>query len=92
MLQILITIPAAFYFATVPVFLVELIQTSIRYRTVSLGYNIAAAIFGGTTPLIAPSLVQKTNVAFMPGFYLIICAIVTFFMFRSRKNLSELYE
>ncbi len=76
-LQIVITIPAAFYFATVPAFLVELINTSVRYRMISLGYNIAAAIFGGTTPLIVLSLVQKTNLPFIPGFYLLICAVIT---------------
>ncbi|MDX1902046.1 MAG: MFS transporter [Gammaproteobacteria bacterium] len=85
-LQLAITVPAAFYFATVPVFLVELIQVSVRCRTVSLGYNIAAAIFGGTTPLIALSLVEKTNLPFMPGIYLIICAIITFIMLRKSKS------
>lgn len=86
LLQIAITISAAFYFATVPVFLVELIQTAVRYRTVSLGYNIAAAIFGGTTPLIALSLVEKTNLPYMPGLYLIACAGITLLMLKINKS------
>jgi len=82
LLQIMIIIPAAFYFATVPVYIVELIQTSIRCRTFSLGYNIAAAIFGGTTPFVILSLVQKTNLHFIPGIYLVICAIITLLMLK----------
>ena len=79
--QIAITIPAAFYFAAVPVLLVELMNSSIRYRTFSFGYNLSAAIFGGTTPFIALSLVEKTNLSYMPGLYLIICAIITSFIY-----------
>lgn len=85
-MKIVITIPAAFYFATVPVFLVELIHTSIRCRAVSIGYNIAAAIFGGTTPLISLALVEKTHLNFIPGIYLIICGAITFYILKMSKN------
>ena len=48
----------------------ELFPTQHRYSGVSLGYNIANAIFGGTTPLIATALISLTGNALAPCWYL----------------------
>jgi MHS family proline/betaine transporter-like MFS transporter len=55
----------------------ELFSTDVRYGGFSLGYNIAVALFGGTSPYIVTLMVSKTGVLFSPGIYLGVAAIIT---------------
>lgn len=54
--------------------LAELFPPKIRYTGVGLAYNVAFAAFGGTTPLIATSLIKITNNPLMPAYYLMLFA------------------
>lgn len=47
--------------ATIPAILTELFPTSIRYTSISLGYNAGVAVFGGLTPLVATWLLRETG-------------------------------
>ncbi len=49
--------------------LVEMAPPKLRCSTVSIGYNAAMAIFGGTTPIIATYLVTRTSDDFAPVYY-----------------------
>ncbi len=49
--------------------LVEIFPTDIRNSGVSIAYSITFAIFGGTAPLVAMTLVHWTNFPSAPAFY-----------------------
>ncbi|WP_181779340.1 MFS transporter [Pseudonocardia pini] len=54
----------------------ELFPSRIRASGVSLGYNIPAALFGGTAPFVATFLVESTGNPQSPAFYFIVVALV----------------
>jgi MHS family proline/betaine transporter-like MFS transporter len=56
---------------------VELFPTRTRYSGLALGYNLAVAICGGTTPLVATWLVHVTGSTVAPAFYLMAAALGT---------------
>lgn len=55
----------------VPTLLTELFDTHHRNMGISITYNIALALFGGTAPLVGISLVNYTNNACSPAWYVI---------------------
>ncbi|MER7082703.1 MFS transporter, MHS family, proline/betaine transporter [Saccharopolyspora kobensis] len=61
---------------TMPSTLPALFPTEVRYGAVSVGFNISVALFGGTTPLIAESLVAATGMRSVPAFLLVIAGAV----------------
>ncbi|MGB6977099.1 MAG: MFS transporter [Gammaproteobacteria bacterium] len=63
--------------ALIPILLAELFPTAVRNTGTALGYNICLAIFGGTTPLLALELVQRTGSNLAPAGYLILCAVLS---------------
>lgn len=56
---------------------VTLFPTAQRYTGLSIGYNIAAALFGGTAPLIATLLIQWSGNILSPSLYLSLCALIS---------------
>ncbi len=50
----------------------------IRYRTLSVTFNISVSIFGGTTPLVATWLVTKTGDPLAPAYYLTAISVIGF--------------
>ena len=56
---------------------VELFATRVRYSGFSIGYNIAVAGFGGTTPYVVTWLTARTGNVMVPAFYLIAAAAVS---------------
>ncbi len=56
---------------------VELFPTRTRYTGLALSYNLAVAICGGTTPLVATWLVNVTGSTLAPAFYLMAAALGT---------------
>lgn len=67
----------AMAYGPIAAFLVELFPTKIRYTSMSLPYHIGNGVFGGLTPLIAESLVVKTNNMFAGLYYPICIALLT---------------
>ena len=61
----------------IPAFLSENFPTPIRVSALSFSYNVALAIFGGTTPLLATWLIQKSGSSFAPAWYLAFAALVS---------------
>ncbi|GAA5128162.1 MFS transporter [Pseudonocardia adelaidensis] len=62
--------------------MVELFPTRTRYSAVAIGYNLAAAAFGGTAPLVCALIVDWTGDDRSPAFYLMaatVLAIVAIF-------------
>jgi MHS family proline/betaine transporter-like MFS transporter len=59
-----------------PAILPALFPTSVRYGAVSIGFNVAVSAFGGTTPLIAESLVAGTGNPMVPAYMLMFAGVV----------------
>ena len=67
--QMLIAVGVAVYSSALLVGLVELFPTALRCRGHGISYNVAVAVFGGTTPFIAAALVAATGSSLAPAFY-----------------------
>jgi len=75
------------YAATCASFLTEIIPTRVRYTSMSVGYNVAVAIFGGFAPFIATWLVKATGISYAPAAYVIAAALITgFVVIRTRET------
>jgi metabolite-proton symporter len=84
LLMVLLYVP---YAGTCPAFYAEIFPTRVRYTALSIGYNIAVAIFGGFAPFIATFLVRVTDNKHAPAFYVIAAAIVTLvILLRTRET------
>lgn len=75
-----------------PSVLPSMFHTKVRLRTLSLVYNIGAAVFGGLTPFILSTLVSTTGQKIAPSYYLmfinVVGLIIFAFMFKSTSNKS----
>jgi len=81
-----------FYTGPVPALLVELFPTRIRYTGMALSYNISAALFGGTAPMVCQWLLSSTSNSYSIAWYVMACAavsLITLFFYRDR-HLEEL--
>ncbi|WP_307624156.1 MFS transporter [Streptomyces sp. V3I7] len=61
---------------TMSAVLPALFPTEVRYGGLSIGYNVAASLFGGTTPLIITGLISATGTDLMPAYYAMAAALV----------------
>jgi MHS family proline/betaine transporter-like MFS transporter len=73
--QVIIAILAAMYIGPEPALQAELYPTNIRSTALSISYNTATSVFGGTAPYIMESLVQNGNMG-SGAIYIIVCAIL----------------
>ena len=79
--QIIFAVVVSIFMGPVPTTLVELFPTRVRFTGVAVSYNISAAIFGGTAPMVAFWLIRVTGnnyaMAYYIGFFCIftICAL-----------------
>jgi MHS family proline/betaine transporter-like MFS transporter len=64
--------------ATLPAAMAELAPWRVRCTVLSVGYNVALAFLGGTTPMVAEWLVSRTGFTLAPAVYLSGAAVVTF--------------
>ncbi|MDO9116422.1 MAG: MFS transporter [Nitrospira sp.] len=76
--QTLLTLLVACYMGPFFAAVTELFPTPLRYTGLSLAYNIGAALFGGTTPLMATLFIEWSGNSLAPAFYLSLCAAVSF--------------
>ena len=64
------------YLGAMPCYLSELFPPKIRYSGVAISYNLAFALFGGLTPLLATFLVANTSVNIIPSFIIVLASIL----------------
>ncbi|GEK32972.1 MFS transporter [Kurthia sibirica] len=56
----------------------EIFSAKVRYTGVSLGYQIGAAIAGGTAPLVATALLLEFNNSYIPiALYIMLTAVIS---------------
>ncbi|MFJ6131593.1 MFS transporter [Janibacter terrae] len=72
--QLLIAIGVAVFASGGFVVMLELFPTAMRFTGHAIAYSLGYAIFGGTTPLIAASLVESTGSSMAPAFYVMAIA------------------
>jgi MHS family proline/betaine transporter-like MFS transporter len=76
----------SFFSGACPATYSEILPTRVRYTALSIGYNIAVAVFGGFAPFIATWLISVTGSNLAPAYYLIAAAIITFFVVLSIRE------
>jgi MHS family proline/betaine transporter-like MFS transporter len=59
-----------------PSALPALFPTRIRYGALAIGFNVSVSLFGGTTPLVAAWLVDRTGNLMMPAYYLMAASLI----------------
>ncbi|MGM9922640.1 MAG: MFS transporter [Bacillus sp. (in: firmicutes)] len=73
----------------------EIFKSNVRYTGISLGYQIGAALAGGTAPLIATALLAAYDNSYVPvALYIILTSVISLLAImtvRERKN-EELDE
>jgi MHS family proline/betaine transporter-like MFS transporter len=78
------------YMGPVPTLLVELFPTRVRFTGVALSYNLSAAIFGGTAPMVGAALYKYTGDQLALAYYLtglaVFCLIIILFYKETYKN------
>lgn len=74
--QICLFFITAGFIAPSAVFFTSLFPAKNRYSGMGVASTLGEAIFGGTTPLIAASLVYFSNSNLAPAFYLILCGCI----------------
>lgn len=68
----------------------EIFDAKVRYTGVSLGYQIGAAVAGGTAPLIATALLVQFNNSYVPvAFYIILTSVISLIAVFSVKDKSN---
>ena len=71
-------------------FLNQIFPTSIRYSGISISWSISMALFGGTAPLVAGFLQQKTGLASSPAVYVLIMIIVSLIIVKNVQRRSTI--
>jgi MHS family proline/betaine transporter-like MFS transporter len=74
--QALLGAGVGLFLSTSTVTMAELFPTRVRATGSSVGYNIAASLFGGTAPFISALLVRVTGNASIPALYLSAAALI----------------
>jgi MHS family proline/betaine transporter-like MFS transporter len=59
-----------------PSSLPALFPTRIRYGALAIGFNVSVSLFGGTTPLVAAWLVDRTGNLMTPAYYLMGASLI----------------
>jgi MHS family proline/betaine transporter-like MFS transporter len=85
--QMILAILASCAYGVVPITLFNLFPTSIRCSGISVAYNLANMLFGGTIPLIASIILTKSSNLMYQGIIIILAALI---MLISLPMLSKL--
>lgn len=76
--QMTMIVLLSFFSGACPAAYSEILPTRVRYTALSIGYNVAVAIFGGFAPFIATWLIGVTGSALAPAYYVMTAAAITF--------------
>lgn len=66
----------------------DLFPTRVRFSGVALSYNISFTLFSGGAPLIATWLISSTGSLIAPGYFMMLCAALTFLSTFPMKQLD----
>ncbi|MBP9791726.1 MAG: MFS transporter [Rickettsiales bacterium] len=83
--QVIFAILVGAYMGPIPAVLVELFPTRVRFTGVALSYNLSAALFGGTAPLVATWLVTNIRTDSI-AMYIILFVVLTLITLKYYKE------
>jgi len=75
--QVIFAVIVGFVQGPMPVLMAEMFPVTIRYTSVGIGYNLSVALLGGTAPVVATWLIEKTNNLLSPAFYILFFSFVS---------------
>jgi MHS family proline/betaine transporter-like MFS transporter len=75
-----------------PIILVTAFPVNVRFTAISLLYSLGNAIFGGTAPLIATFMVEKTGVIDMPSVMILCAGILTLIALHQLQRIKKAEE
>lgn len=75
--QALFAILLGVYLGPLPCILAEQFNTATRCTSISIGYNLCVAIFGGTGPMVSMYLIKALNTNIAPGIYMAVAAFIS---------------
>lgn len=87
--QLIFAVLIVFPLGAAPALLVELFPTDDRLTGYSVAFNIGIGVVGGTTPMVATWLIEKTSVITVPAFYLSTLAMVSVISLLMMKDRSR---
>ena len=76
LIQSLISIPAAAYYATVPVILAEMFPLNLRCTVLSVLYSTTASLAAGLAPVLSLMLLKRTNNPASPSLLIVVLVIL----------------
>lgn len=88
--MLVVAIPVALFIGPSASALPAMFPTAARYGAMGIAYNVSVSLFGGTTPLIAQTLIELTGNSYMPALWImsfaVIAGIAVIFMRESAKR------
>lgn len=66
--------------------MVEMLPSETRCSTLGIGYNLCLGFIGGTTPLVATYLVERTADEFSPVYYLMLASVLSLIAIRGTRE------
>lgn len=84
-LQLVFAIAMGAVYGGVPVTIAQSFPRNVRYTASGLAFNISVALFGGTAPLLATTLINKTDVLLVPAIMLSLVGVVSLIAVRRTK-------
>nr|WP_253308302.1 MFS transporter [Rickettsia endosymbiont of Ceutorhynchus assimilis] len=90
--QMIMAVLAGSYIGPEPALQAEFYPINIRNTALSLSYNTATSIFGGTAPLVVEYLVQKTGHVTSAVYYIMLLSILGLVALSFYKDRSEMEE
>lgn len=75
--QLLLSLLVGLYIGPVAAFLVEMFPTRIRYTGMAIAYNLSAALFGGTAPMVCEWLILEAGTPMIVAAYVMLCCTIS---------------
>lgn len=92
LLMCLLAIALAMCFGPRPSFMVEIFPPALRYSAIAIALNVANAILGGTAPLLATYLVDKTGAIEIPAILIIVAAGITLYSVLTLRKMHQQWQ
>jgi MHS family proline/betaine transporter-like MFS transporter len=87
--QISIALLIGLFDGVSPAAAAEAFPASVRCTGVGVAHNLTMALLGGTAPLVATYLIDKTDNEMIPPLYLMVAALVSFFVTLTLKETAK---
>lgn len=89
--QVTLAILAAAYIGAEPALQAEFYPTNVRNTALSLSYNTATSIFGGTTPYVIAKILKTTGTITSCAYYVVtasIMSLIALYFYKDRSKLN----